>query len=287
LLKGHILYVWSPIKIFVFAPYSDSWVSFRHGKFYKPNPTPNTRGKLSCRVRKMDRKRKERYKITRTDLVYDTVKLFFRSAAKAARYDLCVEGVDEIPKKGPATIMYKHIAWYDPFTIACAIDRPVSVLAKKELYSFPPFAKFFEAVGGIKMDRSNTRRTWASLDYAMWLLDQGEILALAPEMTRTPGFTGQIHPDFVVNYLKKNARNLDRRYESIPILCAGLWYENMDFIPRYGTKIEIRMERADLGDGSLDSLADSVGRQMARLSRVEYHPERTERYLKRNAIRVT
>jgi len=95
-----------------------------------------------------------------------------------------IEGVENIPAKGPAIIIYNHIAFVDPVIILGKLPRNVVPLAKQEVYEYPIWGIFPKLWQVIPVRRGEFDRT--AIRKALQVLDAGEILLIAPEGTRNP-----------------------------------------------------------------------------------------------------
>lgn len=102
-----------------------------------------------------------------------------------------VEGAENIPKTGPVILVGNHLSVIDSFVLPLMIDRRVSFLAKSDYFTGKGligwFVKHFMlATGQIPIDRSGGKASEASLNTGLSELDQGNMLAMYPEGTRSP-----------------------------------------------------------------------------------------------------
>lgn len=96
------------------------------------------------------------------------------------------EGLDLIPRRGPAIVACNHISYLDPLTNGEAIDRAgrrPRFLAKRDLFRIPVVGTVLRGAGQIPVDRGS--RDASSLDHAVAALDAGEVVAIYPEGTVT------------------------------------------------------------------------------------------------------
>ena len=105
------------------------------------------------------------------------------------RFDL--EGIDRVPTTGPVILASNHRSYFDVAAlalVAAKINRPVRVLAKKELFALPGLSHVARAVGGISVDRDGAPER--AFSEALASLDAGEALIVLPEGTipRGPAF---------------------------------------------------------------------------------------------------
>jgi len=90
----------------------------------------------------------------------------------------------KVPEKGPLLAVANHINFLDaPVLITHLQPRPITGLVKKESWDNPFMAFLFNVWGGIPIDRSIA--DFAAFKYAKEALNEGKILAVAPEGTRS------------------------------------------------------------------------------------------------------
>ncbi len=98
-----------------------------------------------------------------------------------------MEGLDAIPKRGPAILAFNHIAFLDPFAAAYAVDlagRRPRFLAKAELFEDPRVKWILKGCGQIPVRRGTAAAPMA-LDHALDALEKGEVIVIFPEGTIT------------------------------------------------------------------------------------------------------
>jgi len=105
-------------------------------------------------------------------------------------FDLKTYGSRNVPKTGGVLLVANHQSYLDPVLVAVHLDRPVSFLAKSELFENPYFAWFIRSLhafpvrqgeGDVGAVREMIRR-----------LEEGNVLNVYPEGSRTK--TGEIAP---------------------------------------------------------------------------------------------
>ncbi len=104
-------------------------------------------------------------------------------------FGMRIEGLENIPKSGPALLISNHLHNVDPILLYAVLIRPGRFMAKKEVFSVPVIgwlAKFFAA---FPVDRGNADR--AALRLAEKHLANGKIVGIFPEGTRSPDATMQ------------------------------------------------------------------------------------------------
>src|SRR5688572_27549147 len=109
-----------------------------------------------------------------------------RSAAMVARLAWGVEGrgSEHVPSTGPVLLVANHSSVLDPGLISGVTPRPVSFLAKAELFRIPLFGRLIQALNAHPVRREGADP--AALRTALRVLENGDILLVFPEGTRGP-----------------------------------------------------------------------------------------------------
>lgn len=87
-----------------------------------------------------------------------------------------------VPRSGPVIIASNHIAYCDPPAVGVSCPRPVSFMAKQELFDIPYLGRLIRLLYAFPIDR--TRGDVASMKVALGVLKQGACLGIFPEGTR-------------------------------------------------------------------------------------------------------
>lgn len=98
-----------------------------------------------------------------------------------------VEGVENIPRKGPVIIAFNHISLLDAFVAAYVVDkagRRPRFLAKSELFHDKRIAWILTGTKQIEVKRGS-RAAPVALDHALDALKKGEAIVVFPEGTVT------------------------------------------------------------------------------------------------------
>lgn len=97
-----------------------------------------------------------------------------------------VFGLENVPETGGFVVCANHLHARDPFFVESAMPkgRRLYALAKKELFSFKPLAKFLTALGAIPVDRGNA--DLSAMRSAFKVLKEGYGLMIFPQGTRSP-----------------------------------------------------------------------------------------------------
>ena len=103
----------------------------------------------------------------------------------AARLE--TRGSHHVPSEGPVVLAVNHLSWADPVLVGAAVHRPAFYLAKEGVFRNPFAARFFRAMGQIKVDRESGGNDGA-VAKAVELLSHGLVVGVFPEGTRSrPG----------------------------------------------------------------------------------------------------
>lgn len=158
------------------------------------------------------------------DIVYAVI-MFCVKTGLRLKYRIHVEGVDNVPKKGPAVFLCNHTSVADSFFIGCFLPRKIYFMAKSTEYASAP-VRFF-----LYLSRTFPVRRYdidpISLRNAMRVLSFGGLVGIYPEGERT--WDGQMLPfrTGTIRFLLA---------AGVPIIPAGISgaFENQ---PRWGGKI--------------------------------------------------
>ena len=101
------------------------------------------------------------------------------------------EGLEHIPDNGPAILASNHLAVADSFYLPLVVSRRITFLAKSEYFTGTGlkgwFTRWFYTVAGqVPIDRSSADTAQNALDTAKRLLENGKLLGMYPEGTRSP-----------------------------------------------------------------------------------------------------
>jgi 1-acyl-sn-glycerol-3-phosphate acyltransferase len=102
-----------------------------------------------------------------------------------------VDDVRRVPRTGPAILACNHVSYLDWMFLPLVVRaRRISFLAKLEYFTRPGLRGqlqkyFFTATGQVPVDRSGTDASSAALRTAKRLLDEGRLVGVFPEGTRS------------------------------------------------------------------------------------------------------
>ncbi|WSU13144.1 1-acyl-sn-glycerol-3-phosphate acyltransferase [Streptomyces sp. NBC_01116] len=103
-----------------------------------------------------------------------------------------VEGLENIPERGPAILASNHLSFSDSFFLPAVLDRKVTFIAKAEYFTAPGVkgkltAAFFKGVGQLPVDRSGARGAGeAAIRAGIQVVESGGLFGIYPEGTRSP-----------------------------------------------------------------------------------------------------
>jgi 1-acyl-sn-glycerol-3-phosphate acyltransferase len=104
-----------------------------------------------------------------------------------AIYKVRVEGLENVPKDGPAIVAANHLSFLDSFFIPLVIKRrKMTYLAKADYFKSWKTSWFFKSVGQISCEREGGEKSQQSLQIALEVLQEGKLLGIYPEGTRSP-----------------------------------------------------------------------------------------------------
>lgn len=96
-----------------------------------------------------------------------------------------VSGAENIPKEGPLIVAVNHISFLDGLYLALAVPRHVHLIMKVEGLDIPVLGGFIGLWGAFPVRRGVVDRK--ALAEALNLLEQGKVLGIFPEGTRSKG----------------------------------------------------------------------------------------------------
>lgn len=104
------------------------------------------------------------------------IRLFCRS-------DVEVRGGENFPATGPAVLVANHASYLDPPVLAMAVRRQLFFMAREGILRVPVLGWILRRSGVFAVKRGAADRT--AIRHAISLLEQGHVLAIFPEGTRT------------------------------------------------------------------------------------------------------
>jgi 1-acyl-sn-glycerol-3-phosphate acyltransferase len=129
-----------------------------------------------------------------------------------------LEGVENIPRQGPAIMAFNHIAYLDPLAAAYAIDKAGRIprfLAKSELFKDRKISWVLKGAKQIEV-RRGSRDAPMALDKAVDALKAGELIVIFPEGTITTD------PELRPMAAKSGTARL-ALLSGVPVIPAAIW----------------------------------------------------------------
>lgn len=100
-------------------------------------------------------------------------------------FDLEIEHADRMPRSGPVVFCMNHESLLDIPVAVCGSPRPITFMAKRELFRNAAAGRFFHVLGGFSVDRDVF--DLRAMEIGLEVLERGEVLGMYPEGTRRPG----------------------------------------------------------------------------------------------------
>lgn len=95
-----------------------------------------------------------------------------------------IEGLDDLPDRGPAILCSNHLSNLDPVVLSVVVPRPIFYLGKSE-YFHGVERRLFESLGVMPVAREGGAAGEASLARGQEILETGAFLGIFPEGTRS------------------------------------------------------------------------------------------------------
>ena len=164
-------------------------------------------------------------------------------------------GTENLPLNRAFILLVKHQRWEDIPLLSLATPRPLYYIAKYELFKNVPGNWFFNALGGIPINRQRPLESRRFLQATIELLEKGEGVVIFPEGTyyrdkMGPGQTGMVR--FVLSRL------------ALPFVPVGINYSS----PGGRILVRINFGKPFYANSTLpaDAFVDSMMEKIARLS---------------------
>lgn len=100
------------------------------------------------------------------------------------------DNMEALPEEGPAILVSNHLSFSDSFFLPLVTRRRITFLAKQEYFTGKGIKglisrAFFTGVGQVPIDRTSGRAAEAAITTGIRILDEGHMLGIYPEGTRT------------------------------------------------------------------------------------------------------
>ncbi|MFN4070007.1 MAG: lysophospholipid acyltransferase family protein [Thermus caldifontis] len=101
-----------------------------------------------------------------------------------------VEGAEHVPQEGPVILAANHLSILDPIVIGAGIRRPVSFLARADLFRLPLLSWLLPRLYAVPVERGQS--DLSAIKGAIRALERGMAFGIFPEGTRSR--TGKLQP---------------------------------------------------------------------------------------------
>ncbi|GLV48374.1 1-acyl-sn-glycerol-3-phosphate acyltransferase [Thermus sp. LT1-2-5] len=101
-----------------------------------------------------------------------------------------VEGAEHVPQEGPVILAANHLSILDPIAIGAGVQRPVSFLARADVFRLPLLAWLLPHLYAIPVERGQS--DLFAIKSALRALERGMAFGIFPEGTRSR--TGKLQP---------------------------------------------------------------------------------------------
>ena len=96
-----------------------------------------------------------------------------------------VTGAEHLPRHGPVILAANHISFFDTVVLMFSVPRRTYFVGKAEYMNSWTTRRLFPAFGLIPIERAAARSAMATLQVAAGVLEQGHVLGIYPEGTRS------------------------------------------------------------------------------------------------------
>ena len=136
-----------------------------------------------------NKRRKERHVTWKHELWYHVCWTFCKIAL-GLLYRTRHIGRGNVPKKGPVLVVSNHQSFLDPPAIGVGVWRRMNYLARKQLFTFKPFALLIASVDAIPLDQDGIG--FQGIKETIRRLRNNEMVLIFPEGARS--YDGQMVP---------------------------------------------------------------------------------------------
>lgn len=124
-------------------------------------------------------------------MLYWFLKLFVLGPVLRLLFRPRLLGKGNFPRKGAAILASNHVSFSDSIFLPLVAPRRITFLAKSEYFTGKGIKgllskAFFAGVGQVPIDRSGGRASEAAIQTGLRILNQGDLLGIYPEGTRSP-----------------------------------------------------------------------------------------------------
>lgn len=143
------------------------------------------------------------YQLFKWSVVSPMLHLYFRGR---------IEGAEHVPRQGPLIVVANHASDFDPPIVSNCVRRPVSFMAKEELFKVPVLSQAIRLYGAYPVKRGSADRS--AIRAALAQLEAGWAVGIFLQGTRTA--------DARISEPKLGAALLAAKAQA-PLLPVSLW----------------------------------------------------------------
>lgn len=114
------------------------------------------------------------YRLFKFSVVAPVLRFYFRGR---------IYGADQVPMTGKLIVVANHASDFDPPLLSSAVGRPVSYMAKEELFQVPGLRQAIQLYGAYPVKRGSADRS--AIRSALQQLEQGWAVGIFLQGTRT------------------------------------------------------------------------------------------------------
>jgi 1-acyl-sn-glycerol-3-phosphate acyltransferase len=160
----------------------------------------------------MSQKQQKKPTVSQNFLIYRLVKWSIVKPLFYSYFQGVVYGREKVPRQGSLIVVSNHASVFDPPLLASGIRRPVSFMAKQELFQMPLFKQLITTLGAYPVNRQGNDRT--AIRNAIKSMDNGWVAGIFLDGTRSKN--GKIsNPKLGAALIAAKAK--------VPLLPLSLW----------------------------------------------------------------
>lgn len=113
--------------------------------------------------------------------LFETVKAILIAIGRTV-FRVRVTGREHVPKTGPLIVACNHVSYLDPPMMGVFLPRPISYMAKAQLFEMPVLGPLIRGLGAYPVDRDGN--VTAAIKRSVEVLRAGGCVGIFPEGTR-------------------------------------------------------------------------------------------------------